>query len=467
MSNSITSTSTQSSRATTLVLLALLICAVSGCRSTFRTAPFSQRASQERAQVAPQPDQVVASDHALENDRDNERESEFQNPEVPEIPPMTPALSEEEVVAIFREAGGKLRPDDSGAIVEIDLSFGSITDTQLSLIDRFPETSELDLTGTEIADDAIPALVSLPNLRAVKLKGTKISDAGLRALSGMSSLILIDASNTTVTDDGLTAASGWVSLRYLSLNSTSVSDAGLQHLETLQELRGLSVINTLVTEDGVRQLKEKLPNCLIVAQGAREVSDSGGSDSMPRLADPEQLGSAVAGMTSRRQLEQLLQIAESQPHLAVHLSEIYSSREQWKEASQILAAAAAANPEDRAVQFALGQALARSGRPEEALPHFEQAVDEATARYQVAMIVYENSLKRCERLFDQALSADPGLEVAEARRQEIQNELAHLRRGRKKQPSRSPADIDSREDSLEVVPAPPVRNASHSRAWMR
>jgi tetratricopeptide (TPR) repeat protein len=464
----------------------MLVSCVAGCRSSFREMPRASRfglpASQvvERAATAHNPSRDSNAENSEPSDPSPEisrHDSEFHSPESPFPPaadiqmpdtqqepaspePVMPEpepLSEDNVVEAFRRSGGKLKPNETGAIVEIDLSFSSITDPLLQTIGIFPEVRELDLTGTDIHDASMAGLLSLPKLRALKLKGTKITDEGLRSLAGASELILLDASNTEITDDGLAGADRWEKLRYLSLNNTQITDAGLVHLQTLKELKGLSVINTGVTEDGVRQLKEKVPNCLIVAQTGRELSRVRTFDKMPRLAESTPLNSATVGVASHDQLSQVIRLAADQPHLAVHLSKIYASRDQWEEAVQILEVATTANPSDRNIHYALGQALARCGRPEEALPHFEQAVDEATAKYQVAMIVYENSLRNCEQLFDEAVSADPSFAAAESRRTEIQREIAQLNRQRGNPEPISGAPTDN--IAPEVIPAP-VRSAS-------
>lgn len=472
-------------RSASLLWTLMLVSSLAGCRSTFREMPRATRFGFPASQIA----EKTAAEKRIEEDSSkgpqtsddgliepsqkiSQHDSEFNSPESPFPPaadiqmpdslqePADPApepLSEEEVVEAFRRSGGKLKPNETGAIVEIDLSFSSISDPLLQTVGIFPEVRELDLTGTEIHDASMAGLLGLTKLRALKLKGTKITDEGLRSLASASELILLDASNTDITDDGLAGADRWEKLRYLSLNNTQITDAGLVHLQTLKELKGLSVINTGVTEDGVRQLKEKVPNCLIVAQTGRELSRVRTFDKMPRLAESTPLNSATVGVASHDQLSQVIQLAADQPHLAVHLSKIYASRDQWEEAVQILEVATTANPSDRNIHYALGQALARCGRPDEALPHFEQAVDEATAKYQVAMIVYENSLRNCEQLFDEAVSADPSFAAAESRRMEIQREIAQLNRQRG-----TPEPINNAPASdvaPEVIPAP-VRNAS-------
>lgn len=471
---------------TPLLWTLMLVSILAGCRSTFREMPRATRFRLPASQVVEKAttENNLSRESATENSNLSDSspeisrdDSDFHSPESPlpttadiQMPdtrpeptnpesaePIPEPLSENEVVDAFRRSGGKLKPSETGEIVEIDLSFSSVTDPLLQTIGIFSELRELDLTGTEIHDASIAGLVGLPNLRALKIKGTNITDEGLRSLAGAAELILLDASNTEVTDDGLAGADRWEKLRYLSLNNTKITDAGLIHLQTLKELKGLSVINTGVTEDGVRQLKEKVPNCLIVAQTGRELSRVRTFDKMPRLAESTPLNSATVGVASHDQLSQVIRLAADQPHLAVHLSKIYASRDQWEEAVQILEVAATANPSDRNIHYALGQALARCGRPEEALPHFEQAVDEATAKYQVAMIVYENSLRNCEQLFDEAVSADPSFTAAEARRMEIQREIAQLNRQRGIPEPTSEAPTNN--VAPEIIPAP-VRSAS-------
>jgi len=367
-------------------------------------------------------------------------------------------LTEDEVVAMLRQCGGKLRPNESGAIVEIDLSFCDLSDHPLHGITFFPEVAELDLTGTDIQNSGLAPLRNLSQLRSVKLKGTKITSEGLRLLSQIPTLILVDASNTAVTDEALLDAHQWVNLQYLSLNNTAVSDLGLEHLASLQNLKGLSVINTAVTEAGVLNLKKALPNCLIVAQTERKFIGARSTNSTPRLPDLPAPGSVVRGSESSQQLAQVVALAGCQPHLAVHLSKVYTTTEQWTEAAQILESAVASAPDDLEIHAALGEALARSGRAEESIAHFERCFGEADAKYRVGIIMYERTLKKCERYFDDVLRTDPSLNAAALRRERIQHELASL--GHRPGERIAPV-IDA--NMPEIIPAPSIRSISSAR----
>jgi len=363
--------------------------------------------------------------------------------------------SEDDVTEIYRNLGAKLRPDEHGQIVEIDFSFSAVTDSQLELLTVFPAITELDLTGTEISDDAAAAIRNRNSLRALKLKGTRITSKGLTELSKVAGLLLLDVSNTRVSDEGLESLSSLTNLRYLSLNNTAVTDAGLRPLKTLRNLKGLSLINTSVTETGVAILKKALPDCLIVAttDGDDLKSDV---DPMRRLPDLNPAVAASAGLSSQQQLHQVIQLAGLQPHLAVHLSRIYSSRGEWAEAAQVLQAAELADSCHPTLAFALGEALARSGRSAEAIPYFEKCASPAQARYLVGVIVYESSLQACGKYFDDVAAADPNLNAAQIRRDRIQAELDALH---------SRTAPSSAEDLAlpEILPGPPIKTVSKTR----
>jgi hypothetical protein len=365
--------------------------------------------------------------------------------------------SEDDVTAIYRELGAKLRPDEQGQIVEIDCSFSAVTDSQLELLTVFPAVAELDLTGTEVSDEAFVSLRKMESLLALKLKGTRITGNGLTELSQISGLLLLDVSNTRVSDEGLSSLSALTDLRYLSLNNTAITDAGLRPLKTLRSLKGLSLINTSVTEAGVAILKKALPDCLIVAtaDGGDLRSDV---DSIQRLPDMNPAAVASAGLSSQQQLHQVIQLASLQPHLAVHLSRVYSARGEWAEATQVLQAAELADSCHPTLAFALGEALARSGRSADAIPYFEKCASPAEARYLVGVIVYESSLQACGKFFDDVAAADPNLNAAQIRRDRIQAELDALR-------SRAVTSSTADLELPEIMPGPPVRTVSESRTF--
>jgi len=400
--------------------------------------------------------------------------SEFNNQK--QIAEVTPATTEpttdggtadKEALEMYRQMRCKMRADDNGAIIEADLSFSDITDDALASIDLFPEIKELDLTGTSVHDESLVVLQYLPKLQSLKLKGTRISSPGMALLTKIPTLVLLDASNTAVTDDGLTEAWLWKNLRYLSLNNTPVTDDAIPFLTSIETLKGLSLLNTKVTSEGAQKLKDALPECLIVTKTDVESNPSAAIDSLRPI--PAQSGVAFPNLLSNSdpQLEQLIDLARKQPHLAVHLSSVYSNREQWPQAARVLTAAADADPSLQSVQFALGIALARSGDLAVAKSHLIRAEGEAAANFNLGQIEYENSLRACATHFRQALAADPSLTQAKTRLHEVQQELSALKQQRT---SVHPANFSTTQSSdapFEVIPAPPVRPAGLSSSWPR
>lgn len=443
-----------------VALAAVFVLSSTGCQIN-RT---SRHRARHIAVPAPQssPDQRLATASGRtefdQPDPDQSAERNDHRP-VPAIPYESPASAstEDDAARVLRELGGKLRPDEAGSIIGLDLSFSRITSLHAPLLTLFPDVRDLDLTGTELTDESLDSIRQLSKLESLKLKGTRISAEGFAALTSVQSLVLLDASNTLVTDAALESAASWSQLRYLSLNETAVSDAGLLHLAQIRTLRGLSLINTAVTSDGVAELKKALPDCLIVAQTdsarlmerhadrgleARTVSSA---PLVPLAHDPEQL-------------QPVVQLAAQQPELAVHLASAYSARGEWREASVILEAAASSDPGNRAIHNALGESLARVGQFDAAIAHFTIAVGEAAASYNVGLIQYELTLAACERRFIDALKQDPGLEAAEMRLTEIRQRRQQLHRDLGHAQSDSPGG-----HQLEVVPQRTVRPASRSR----
>ncbi len=388
-------------------------------------------------------------------------------PAVASVEPNAAVVSDTDAMEMFRRLRGKLRSDDNGTVVEADLSYSDVNDDALASIAIFREIKELDLTGTQVHDQALVVLQQLPKLQSLKLKGTPISSVGMTSLTRIPSLVLLDASNTAVSDEGLNQASAWTNLRYLSLNNTAVTDAAIPHLTTIKTLKGLSLLNTPVTSEGARQLKESLPDCLIVIKAEVETGPAAVVD--PLRPVPSQIGVAFPNFppVADPQLEQLVELAGKQPQLAEHLAAVYSDREQWSQAARILAAAVSVDPSRQSLQYSLGLALARSGDINAAEIHLTQAVGEADASYDLGLIEYENSLRVCAAHFRQAVAADPSLTVAQTRLCEMQQELAALKQRRRSVSATSYSSAQTADFPLEVIPAAPVRPATHSRSWPR
>jgi len=99
------------------------------------------------------------------------------------------------------------------------------------------------------------------------------------------------------------------------------------------------------------------------------------------------------------------------------LSEIgnfYSDQKRWDKAIPLLQEAQRLEPHEKNYQFNLAVALAKSGRTNEAIPHFKAAVGDAEAHYNVGRILVESGKRtEAEEQFVLALTKNPSLSDAQ------------------------------------------------------
>lgn len=105
------------------------------------------------------------------------------------------------------------------------------------------------------------------------------------------------------------------------------------------------------------------------------------------------------------------------------LGQFYSGLGRWDEATRSLSEAVRNAPGEKTYQHHLAVTLAKSGRIEESLPYFAQAVGPAAAHYNVGLILHEKGeIKASEAQFVQAIMKDPKLEQAQYWIEEIRRE---------------------------------------------
>ncbi len=85
-----------------------------------------------------------------------------------------------------------------------------------------------------------------------------------RHLSTLESLRTLELRNTGLSDADLLHLHTMTTLEHLSLDETRITDHGLLHLQGMRSLRVLTLRNTAVTNRGIKQLKETLPDCVVV-----------------------------------------------------------------------------------------------------------------------------------------------------------------------------------------------------------
>ena len=146
-------------------------------------------------------------------------------------------MSEDTAAAKLAKIGAKLKRDDAGRIVEVDLGERQTTDADLA------------------------NLVGLRAIEELSLHQTRITGAGMVHLKGLTTLKRAFFSDTAVDDAGVAQLKGLEKLTVLGLSGTRITDRSLEHLSGLKNLSSLFALETKVTDAGVAKLQKTLPDC--------------------------------------------------------------------------------------------------------------------------------------------------------------------------------------------------------------
>ena len=166
----------------------------------------------------------------------------------------------------INQLGGKVKRDQAGDIVAVDLRGSWTYDSQLIELARLPRLEKLDLSHTRISDEGMlylktaPAITDLnlfyaeqitdqginairewKHLKRLTLRGTRISDGALDVISNLTQLEALDVANTQITDNGLDSLVTLVNLQELSLGRRSESDREVELLRLLPTLTYLDL----------------------------------------------------------------------------------------------------------------------------------------------------------------------------------------------------------------------------------
>jgi Tfp pilus assembly protein PilF len=125
-----------------------------------------------------------------------------------------------------------------------------------------------------------------------------------------------------------------------------------------------------------------------------------------------------------------VRLDSNSPHALDALGQFYMNRNRWNEAISTLQQAVAAAPDDKAIRFHYGVALARSGQFDQARPQLVDAVGKAAASYNLGVILHDRGdLAGSEEQFVAALLDNPHLEQAQRWVKEVRRELQEKDRG--------------------------------------
>ena len=136
----------------------------------------------------------------------------------------------------------------------VSVTIGEAED--IVFVSSFNLLNDLDLSYTTITDSQLSHLKDLTTLRKLSLYNTRITDGGLAYVKKLNCINDLSLAFTKVTDIGLKDLNGLVDLQSLDLTETKVTDAGLVYLKGLTKLKFLDLRGTKVTDVGVKELQQ-------------------------------------------------------------------------------------------------------------------------------------------------------------------------------------------------------------------
>lgn len=126
------------------------------------------------------------------------------------------------------------------------------------------ETTVLDLSGKGARSGRLADVGKLTELTSLKLSDNKITT--LDFLEPLGKLVSLDLSNNEITD--ISDLAGLKNLRTLHLDGNEIKD--FTPLYGLNKLTMLTICDIEIKESQLKQLKEKLPGCVIYSDEAKE-----------------------------------------------------------------------------------------------------------------------------------------------------------------------------------------------------
>jgi hypothetical protein len=168
------------------------------------------------------------------------------------------ARKQRTTVAMIREWGG-----------DVDYTASSAPDWMMRWLgeDFFCMVTRVHVDkAISASDEELAQLEPFTDVECLYANRMSITDAALAHFRGMTKLGYLYLNRACITDAGLKDIAAFSRLRELDLSKTQVSDAGLQSLTGLKHLKLLDLRNTNVTAAGVAELKEALPELIVIQQ---------------------------------------------------------------------------------------------------------------------------------------------------------------------------------------------------------
>ena len=170
------------------------------------------------------------------------------------------------IISEIKELGAEVnfRQANATTMVHVDLRLSTDADRACELVVTLPNVERLNLESTTVSPDQIRSIAKQKELRWLDLSRTSITDRELQEISTLPRLEFLLLWGTSITDEGLRDLPKLGRLQKLDLSGTQITDAGLVHLETMTQLLELNLEVPALTSAAVDQLREKLPNTLVI-----------------------------------------------------------------------------------------------------------------------------------------------------------------------------------------------------------
>ncbi len=186
----------------------------------------------------------------------NSEKPETESRPAVELPSTTVTPDDPAIVEALTALGAKMKTDDEGLIVEVNLRETEADDETLKAIVPLRHVRSLLLNDLEITDAGLEILKDLSwPIGNLDLRGCPVSNKGLSHLTGLKSLKALRLSGShsasSGDDDGMAAVAQLPNLKVLSLDKLWVSKVGIEQLLPLEKLSELYLADSTIGDDAL------------------------------------------------------------------------------------------------------------------------------------------------------------------------------------------------------------------------
>jgi hypothetical protein len=118
-----------------------------------------------------------------------------------------------------------------------------------------------------IGDEQIAEISELKSLEELYLCDAKITNASCETISRFGNLRKLTIANAKLADESIPPLARLSGLNTLDLSGTRITDESIPRLGRLTQLKTLDVSGTCITSAGSRELKSRLPQCVVLHAG--------------------------------------------------------------------------------------------------------------------------------------------------------------------------------------------------------